>query len=268
MSLNVGQTGKRSLAPPEVDAAALLGVAAPARPNPTIRKSAKKLATHAASVSAAPGLVILPLPRADTKSYEITKRLFDLIVGSILFLIALPMIAAAAAWIRLESKGSPFFFQTRLGKNGKPFRIFKLRGMYIDSRERYPELYDYSHNRSLDFYFHYNTDPRVTNAGRFLRRTSIDELPNLWNVVMGDMSLVGPRPEIPDILEMYGPYREEYLSVKPGISCRSKITGRDQLTKRESIEFDLQYIRRRGPSEDLSILWRTLLSVLSRRDVF
>ena len=82
------------------------------------------------------------------------------------------------------------------------------------------------------------------------------------------MTFIGPRPEIPDILEMYGPLRDEYLSVKPGISCRSKITGRDTLTKRESIEFDLQYIRNRGFSEDLFIIWKTILNVISRRDVY
>jgi lipopolysaccharide/colanic/teichoic acid biosynthesis glycosyltransferase len=200
--------------------------------------------------------------------YELSKRIFDLMAGTILLMVTAPFVLAAAIWIRLETKGSPFFFQTRLGKGGRPFRIFKLRGMYIDARQRFPDLYDYSHNRDLEFHFHYNEDPRVTKAGRFLRRTSIDELPNLWNVVVGDMSLVGPRPEIPDILDMYGPFRDEYLSVKPGITCRSKITGRDHLTKRETIESDLRYIRRRNFREDLSILWTTFMGVICRRDVY
>ncbi len=108
----------------------------------------------------------------------------------------------------------------------------------------------------------------MTRAGKFIRKTSIDELPNLWNVVLGDMSLVGPRPEIPEVLSLYGPYREEYLSVKPGITCLSKCTGRDRLTKRETIEFDLSYIRRRNLKLDLSILWQTLKGVMLRRDVF
>jgi lipopolysaccharide/colanic/teichoic acid biosynthesis glycosyltransferase len=208
------------------------------------------------------------LHRGNDALYRVTKRLFDLIVGSVLLIFALPVILVAAMFIRLESPGSPFFLQTRLGRQGAPFRIFKLRGMYIDARERYPELYDYSHTRDLDFHFHYSSDPRVTRVGRLLRRTSIDELPNFWNVVVGDMSLVGPRPEIPDILARYGPHRDEYLSVRPGVTCRSKITGRDALTKRESVELDLQYIRNRGLREDLSILWKTFLSVVSRRDVY
>jgi lipopolysaccharide/colanic/teichoic acid biosynthesis glycosyltransferase len=101
-----------------------------------------------------------------------------------------------------------------------------------------------------------------------IRKTSIDELPNLWNVVLGDMSLVGPRPEIPEVLNLYGPYRHQYLSVKPGVTCLSKCTGRDRLTKRETIEFDIEYIRTRSFRRDMGILWRTFRGVLLRRDVF
>ena len=200
--------------------------------------------------------------------YAAFKRVFDVTLGALLLLIALPLILIAALAIRLESPGSPFFIQTRLGKGGKEFKIIKLRGMYRDARQRFPSYYDYSRCQDLNFYFHNEEDPRVTRAGRFIRRTSIDELPNLWNVVMGDMSLVGPRPEIPDVLVWYGPYRDEYLSVKPGITCLSKCTGRDRLTKRETIEFDLEYIRRRSFPSDMRILWKTFRSVLLRRDVF
>jgi lipopolysaccharide/colanic/teichoic acid biosynthesis glycosyltransferase len=269
MSLNLGQAEKRSVRvpPPAHDANQPLHVAATARPTAAVRVP-KTVASQLNVIQVLPDVVPHAHVRQNTVAYEFTKRLLDLIAGSTLLVITAPIILAAAAWIRLESPGSPFFFQTRLGKDGKPFRIFKLRGMYRDARERYPELYDYSHNRSLDFHFHYSTDPRVTRAGQFLRRTSIDELPNLWNVITGDMSLIGPRPEIPDILAMYGSYREAYLSVKPGVSCRSKVTGRDMLTKRESIEFDLQYIRNRGVAEDLSILWKTFKLVVLRRDVY
>ena len=140
--------------------------------------------------------------------------------------------------------------------------------MFLDARTRFASYYDYSHQPDLDFYFHHEDDPRVTRAGRFIRKTSIDELPNLWNVVLGDMSLVGPRPEIPEVLALYGPYRNEYSSVKPGITCLSKCTGRDRLTKKETIEFDLDYIRKRQFSLDLKILWKTFRGVMLRRDVF
>jgi len=201
-------------------------------------------------------------------AYGSAKRAFDLVLGSVLLIVALPLILIAAATIRIETPGSPFFIQTRLGRDGKPFRICKLRGMYADARIRFASYYDYSSKRDLDFCFHHEEDPRVTRAGMFIRKTSIDELPNLWNVVLGEMSLVGPRPEIPEVLALYGPYRQEYLSVKPGVTCLSKCTGRDRLTKRETIDFDIKYIRKRSFSLDLTILWRTFRGVVLRRDVF
>jgi len=209
-----------------------------------------------------------PRSRTAAIAYAVVKRAFDLVLGSVLFVVALPIVLIAAAAIRVNTPGSPFFFQTRLGKNGKPFKIFKLRGMYIDARTRFPAYYDYSAKQDLEFFFHHEEDPRVTRAGKFIRRTSIDELPNLWNVVLGDMSLVGPRPEIPEVMALYGSYRDEYLSVKPGVTCLSKCTGRDRLTKRETIEFDLDYIRRRSFSLDWKVLWRTFRAVVLRHDVF
>lgn len=209
-----------------------------------------------------------PISRTETMFYGATKRIFDFVGGLVLLIVATPIILIAALAIRLETTGSPFFVQTRLGKNGKAFKIVKLRGMFIDARTRFASYYDYSGHRDLEFCFHHEEDPRVTRAGRFIRRTSIDELPNLWNVVLGDMSLVGPRPEIPEVLALYGPYREEYLSVKPGVTCLSKCTGRDRLTKKETIEFDLEYVRSREFALDLEILWKTFRGVVLRRDVF
>jgi lipopolysaccharide/colanic/teichoic acid biosynthesis glycosyltransferase len=213
-------------------------------------------------------LILNPRSRMMRFVYEPAKRLFDLTLGSVLLIAAIPLILVAAAAIWLETPGSPFFVQTRLGRDGKPFRICKLRGMYADARIRFPSYYDYSSKRDLDFCFHHEEDPRVTRAGMFIRKTSIDELPNLWNVVLGDMSLVGPRPEIPEVLALYGPYRREYLSVKPGVTCLSKVTGRDRLTKRETIDFDIKYVRERSFGLDLTILWRTFRGVVLRRDVF
>ena len=231
------------------------------------------------SVPSAPAVIVSTIPkpvappisvtlRATPPAYEPVKRTFDFFAGLVLLLIATPIILLAALLIRLETKGSPFFIQTRLGKNGRPFKIVKLRGMFIDARTRFASYYDYSKHRDLEFCFHHEEDPRVTRAGRLIRKTSIDELPNLWNVVCGDMSLVGPRPEIPEVLALYGPYRDDYLSVKPGVTSLSKVTGRDRLTKKETINFDLDYIRRRSFKLDMQILWRTFTSVVLRRDVF
>jgi lipopolysaccharide/colanic/teichoic acid biosynthesis glycosyltransferase len=221
---------------------------------------------HPADVKFEP--IAAPRNRMMSIAYESAKRTSDLLLGSVLLIIAVPIILVAAAAIRIETPGSPFFIQTRLGKNGRPFRICKLRGMYADARVRFPSYYDYSSKPDLEFCFHHEEDPRVTRTGFFIRRTSIDELPNLWNVILGDMSLVGPRPEIPEVLELYGPYRQEYLSIKPGVTCLSKCTGRDRLTKRETIEYDIAYIRKRSFGVDMSILWRTFRGVVLRRDVF
>jgi lipopolysaccharide/colanic/teichoic acid biosynthesis glycosyltransferase len=199
--------------------------------------------------------------------YLLSKRIVDLVFGITLLLISAPIFLLAALVIRLDSSGNPFFVQKRIGLRGKPFWIIKLRGMYIDARERFPELYDYSGHNGLDFHFHYEEDPRVTRIGRYTRRTSIDEMPNFINVVLGDMSLVGPRPEVPDVMELYGQYAEEYLSVKPGITCLSKCSGRDTLTKEETIQLDLDYIQRRSFLLDAKVLWWTFVGVVLRRDV-
>jgi lipopolysaccharide/colanic/teichoic acid biosynthesis glycosyltransferase len=230
--------------------------------------TALRTATNDARVSRLQNLPELRTDATTGVSYKVFKRLFDIVFGSILLLVSVPFILLAALVIRMETPGSPFFIQSRVGLRGKPFKIVKLRGMFRDSRTRFASFYDYSVKKNLDFCFHHEGDPRVTRAGAFIRKTSIDELPNLWNVLTGDMSLVGPRPEIPEVMELYGPFRDEYLSVKPGVTCLSKCTGRDRLTKRETIEYDIHYIRRRSFRFDLKILWGTVRAVLLRRDVF
>jgi lipopolysaccharide/colanic/teichoic acid biosynthesis glycosyltransferase len=194
--------------------------------------------------------------------YVFTKRFLDIVLGSFSLAISIPVILFAALAVRLESPGNPFFVQTRVGLRGRPFTIFKLRGMHIDARDRFPELYDYRQFADLDFYFHYEHDPRITRVGKFIRRTSIDELPNFLNVILGSMTLVGPRPDIPEMLSLYGPKADRYISVKPGVTCLSKITGRDLLTKRESIRLDLRYIQTMSFGLDAKILWRTFQNVL------
>jgi lipopolysaccharide/colanic/teichoic acid biosynthesis glycosyltransferase len=199
---------------------------------------------------------------------QFVKRALDISVGFVLLILSAPVWLLAALAVRMETKGNPFFVQRRVGLGGKPFKMIKLRGMYLDSKERFPHLYDYSRFGGLHFHFHYEQDPRITKVGAFIRKTSIDELPNFINVVLGDMTLVGPRPEIPDVLELYGTSKAEYLSVKPGITCLSKITGRDRLTKDETIRMDLEYVRNASFRLDGSIFWQTMKGVLRRQDVF
>lgn len=199
--------------------------------------------------------------------YEICKRALDVVLGSLLLIISAPIIIGAAIALRVDSPGNPFFVQTRVGLGGRPFKLYKLRGMYIDAPKRFPDLYNYNKYETLNFHFHSKEDPRITRVGAITRRFSIDELPNLFNVVKGDISLVGPRPEIPELISQYNGYATQYLSVKPGITCVSKISGRDRLTKIESIKMDINYIKNRSMAEDLRILWKTLERVALRLDV-
>ena len=140
--------------------------------------------------------------------------------------------------------------------------------MYADSKKRYPELYDFSSNKDLNFYYHYEKDPRVTKVGKFIRQKSIDELPNIFNVLMGNMTLVGPRPEIPEVIQLYGKYKDKILSVKPGITCISKISGRDILTKEQTILKDIEYVNKMSIYLDLKILFITFFKVILSKDVF
>jgi lipopolysaccharide/colanic/teichoic acid biosynthesis glycosyltransferase len=196
---------------------------------------------------------------AGERSYEAAKRVFDVVFASIVLVLTAPLIAAAAVAIRLDSPGPAFFRQLRLGRNGQQYYLLKLRGMYVDSKERYPELYDYTaatrETRSA-LYFHQGGDPRVTRVGRWLRKHSIDELPNFWNVLRGEMSVVGPRPEIPELAPLYGDELNRMLSVKPGVTSPAKALGRDKLSFSETLSLELAYIEARSLSLDLrTILW-------------
>jgi lipopolysaccharide/colanic/teichoic acid biosynthesis glycosyltransferase len=200
-------------------------------------------------------------------AWRVWKRSLDLVIGVVGLVLCAPVLLALVVLIRLDSAGPAIFRQVRVGRGGRRFTLYKFRGMYVDARERFPHLYDFSAQGDLDFYFHENDDPRITRVGRALRRTSLDELPNLWNVVKGDMSLVGPRPEIPEVLALYGPLADTYVSVKPGVTCFSGATRRDEQTKAQRVAQDLRYVDVKSPWVDLRLLVATLLSVLRRRNV-
>ncbi len=196
---------------------------------------------------------------------DATDRLFAL------FGLALisPVLLALALAVRLDSPGPAFFRQTRIGRNGRRFTFWKFRGMFVDAKERFPQLYDYRYSAEQlqTLRFHPGEDPRVTRVGRFIRRTSLDELPNLVNVVLGDMSLVGPRPEIPEMIPYYGDAAEAVLSVKPGITSLAKLLGRDHLNFAETLDLDVQYVRDRSLALDFRILFGTVWMVLTGRSV-
>ena len=196
---------------------------------------------------------------------DVTDRVF---AGAGLLLIS-PLLAVIALAVRLDSPGRVFFRQVRIGRGGRPFTFWKFRGMVSDARERFPHMYDYRFTAGelQDLRFHPDRDPRVTRVGRFIRRTSLDELPNLINVVLGDMSLVGPRPEIPEMLPHYGDRAELVLSVKPGITSLAKLVGRDQITFAETLDLDVRYVRERSLGTDFRLLLGTVVLVLTGRSI-
>jgi len=187
--------------------------------------------------------------------YEPAKRVFDLVGASVALLLAAPLMAWCAWRVRRTSPGPAFLTQQRIGRNGAPFAMLKLRTMRNDT-----DLYAEGPQGS--------DDPRVTRAGRWLRTTSLDELPQLFNVIRGDMSLVGPRPEMPFIVDSYGEWERRRLSVTPGITGLWQILGRKDLPMHENLQYDFYYIRNRSVVLDLSILLRTVSAVLMRRGAF
>jgi lipopolysaccharide/colanic/teichoic acid biosynthesis glycosyltransferase len=200
---------------------------------------------------------------------EVVRRFMDVTLSAVLLVLLSPLIAAMVVLIRVTSLGPAIFRQVRLGQGGRPFVFYKFRGMYVDARERWPELYEYRYSPDeLDtLRFHPDRDPRVTRVGRWLRRTSLDEVLNLYNVLKGDMSLVGPRPEIPEMIPYYGRHAAAILSVRPGVTSLAKVTGRDELTFTETLRLDLEYLERRSLRFDLRILGLTVMTVVLQHGV-
>jgi lipopolysaccharide/colanic/teichoic acid biosynthesis glycosyltransferase len=244
----------------------------PRRPAPISRVSSPGIAVRPETATIAAAVRPRPRPRTAIapRSRRSRKRAFDVALAFLVSAVTAPIVAAAIVAIRIESPGPALFRQRRMGLDGTTFELIKLRGMYVDARERFPELYDYA-SRTIDgsepYYFHHRGDPRVTRVGRFLRRYSIDELPNFWNVLRGDMSVVGPRPEIPELAHLYGSQLELLLSVRPGVTSPAKACGRDSLSFEETLARELDYLRAQSFLVDLRTIARTVKSVLVPTDV-
>ena len=192
-------------------------------------------------------------------------RAFDVAFALAALVVTAPVLLVAMLAIRVETPGAALFRQRRMGRGGRVFELVKLRGMHTDARERFPDLYDYARHQPEEaraYFFHEHDDPRVTRVGRVLRRFSIDELPNFWNVVRGDMAIVGPRPEIPELAHMYGTALPTILSVRPGVTSPAKARGRDGLSLEETIASDLAYVEARSWRVDLLTIWHTVANVV------
>ena len=194
------------------------------------------------------------------------RRGIDIVVALLGLLCSGPCMLAIALLIRIDSRGPALFWQTRLGRGATPFKFVKFRTLCIDARLRFPELYAYQYTDAEleQLPFKQPDDPRVTHVGRWLRRSSLDELPNLWNVLRGDMTLVGPRPEIPEMLQYYHGDMLEVFRVRPGVTGAAQVYGRARLNIAASIRIDVDYLRQRTLKSDLRIIARTVLVVLRR----
>jgi exopolysaccharide biosynthesis polyprenyl glycosylphosphotransferase len=189
------------------------------------------------------------------------KRSIDVLASLAGLTVLFPFLVAIAAWIRSDSDGGVFFKQTRVGRDLELFTCWKFRTMVVDAEEKRPELEHLSEGPGL--LFKLKEDPRVTKAGRFLRRYSLDELPQLWNVLKGEMSLVGPRPALPEEVEQFDDWARNRLKVKPGMTGLWQVSGRTETSFSEYIRYDLFYIQNWSLSLDMWILWRTLRAVTS-----
>ncbi|MFQ9521708.1 MAG: sugar transferase [Turicibacter sp.] len=193
--------------------------------------------------------------------YLTLKRLMDIVGASIGLIIASPIMLVVAILIKIEDpKGPIFFSQVRNGAYPGTFKMYKFRSMYIDAEERLQELMHL--NEQSGPAFKIKNDPRITSIGKFIRKTSLDELPQLFNVLKGDMSLVGPRPAIPREVEQYTSYQKQRLFVKPGLTCIWQVSGRNNITFDQWVELDIEYIKTRSLWLDLKLILLTIPALL------
>lgn len=188
--------------------------------------------------------------------YEISKRAIDIIgAGSGLLLLS-PVIAIVACAVKFTSKGPIFFSQKRVGKNGKIFEMYKFRSMVVNAEELKEKL---AHQNEMSGpMFKMKDDPRVTKIGKFIRKTSIDELPQLWNVLKGDMSLVGPRPSLPKEVKQFENWMYKRLTVKPGLTCYWQVSGRNNIDFEDWMKLDISYVEDRNLWIDIKLIFKTI----------
>lgn len=194
--------------------------------------------------------------KAKSKAYLIAKRITDVLFSGIGLIILSPVLVIVAIAIKLDSKGPIFFKQDRVGKDEELFSMYKFRSMVVNAEELKKALEN--QNEMSGPMFKMKKDPRITRVGRFIRKTSIDELPQLINVLKGNMSLVGPRPSLPKEVEAFEPWMKERLTVLPGLTCIWQVSGRNNIPFKEWMELDIKYVRERSYFLDLKLIFKTI----------
>lgn len=197
-------------------------------------------------------------------------RCVEIAIASLVLLGMAPLLVILAVYVRMGTPGPALFRQTRVGLGFRGFTFCKFRTLYVDARQRFPEMYAYAYtpDELANMRFKVADDPRVTPQGAKLRRSTLDELPNFWNVLRGEMALVGPRPEIPQMLPYYEGRMLKKFAVRPGITGLAQVSGRGNLTFHETADYDVEYVEQRSWKLDAWILWRTLYKCLTRDGAF
>jgi lipopolysaccharide/colanic/teichoic acid biosynthesis glycosyltransferase len=198
--------------------------------------------------------------------YLVAKRAMDVVLVLIGLLLLSPLLLLVALAIKLYDRGPVFFSQVRVGKGGREFKFWKFRSMCVDAEAKKAKLVEESDPELVRFKM--ERDPRITPIGRFIRRTSIDELPQLWNVLVGDMAIVGPRPPVPSEVARYTRHQHKRLDLEQGLTCVWQVEGRSLIPFEQQVEMDLQYGRDRNLLLDISLIARTIPAVLSGRGAF
>lgn len=188
--------------------------------------------------------------------YEVIKRLIDIVCSFLGVLVLSPLFIIIAIIVKFTSKGPVFFSQKRVGKSGREFDMYKFRSMVVNAEELKEELA--AKNEMSGPMFKMKDDPRVTKVGKFIRKTSIDELPQLWNVLKGDMSLVGPRPSLPKEVAQFENWMYKRLEVKPGLTCYWQVSGRNNIDFEDWMKLDIKYVDERSTWIDIKLIFKTM----------
>ena len=188
--------------------------------------------------------------------YEAIKRLIDIICSFVGILVLSPLFIIIAIIVKFTSKGPIFFSQKRVGRNGKEFDMYKFRSMVVNAEELKEKLA--AQNEMSGPMFKMKDDPRVTKVGKFIRKTSIDELPQLWNVLKGNMSLVGPRPSLPKEVAQFEDWMYKRLEVKPGLTCYWQVCGRNNIDFEDWMKLDIRYVKERNLWIDIKLIFKTV----------
>jgi lipopolysaccharide/colanic/teichoic acid biosynthesis glycosyltransferase len=196
------------------------------------------------------------------------KRIVDIVGSLILIMVLSPVLLVLAAVIKMQDSGPVLFWQTRVGRRGRCFGFPKFRSMVVDADSQIERLLHRNHHTNSSITFKDKADPRITRVGRFIRKYSLDELPQLWSVLVGNMSLVGPRPPLPREVDRYTPRDLRRLEVAPGLTCLWQVEGRGDLPFDEQVDLDLQYIDNQTPWLDMALLLRTPLVVLKGKGAY